>query len=76
MNKQKLKTEIHKLVSELENTLKVLKQQSEAQKEIWRETQKQKNFDKHMAIEKGISEINAVIQSLTNAYNWATRIGE
>jgi hypothetical protein len=76
MNKQQLKGDIHKLVSELELTIKTLKQQSEAQKQLWKETQKQNHFDKHMAIEKGISEINDVVQSLTNAYNWATRIGE
>jgi hypothetical protein len=76
MNKQQLKGEIHKLVSELELTIKTLEQQSEAQKQLWKETQEQNHFDKHMAIEKGISEINVVVQSLTNAYNWATRIGE
>jgi hypothetical protein len=76
MNKQQLKGDIHKLVSELELTIKTLKQQSEAQKQLWKETQEQNHFDKHMAIEKGISEINVVVQSLTNAYNWATRIGE
>jgi molecular chaperone GrpE (heat shock protein) len=76
MKKTKLKGDIHKIVSELELTIKTLKQQSETQKQLWKETQKQNHFDKHMAIEKGISELNPVIQSLANAYNWATRIGE
>jgi hypothetical protein len=76
MNKQKLKGEIHKLVSELELTIKTLEQQSKNEFRQFKETQEQNHFDKHMAIEKGISEINDVVQSLTNAYNWATRIGE
>lgn len=76
MNKQKLKSEINKIVSELEATINVLKLQSVAQKELFKETQKQNHFDKHMAIEKGISELNPIIQSLINAINWANRIGE
>lgn len=76
MNKQQLKGEIHKLVSELELTIKTLEQQSESEFRQFKETQDKKHFKKHMAIDKGVSEIKLVVQSLTNAYNWATRIGE
>ena len=76
MNKITLKQDIHKLVTELESTIKILEQQSKSLKDSWKETQKKKDLEKHFEIEKGISEIRDVVQALANAYNWANRIGE
>jgi hypothetical protein len=76
MNKITLKQDIHKLVTELESTIKILEQQSKSLKDSWKETQKKKDLEKHFEIEKGISEIRDVVQALVNAYNWANRIGE
>ena len=76
MNKFTLKQDIHKLVTELESTIKILEQQSKSLKDSWKETQKKKDLEKHFEIEKGISEIKDVVQALVNANNWAKRIGE
>ena len=76
MNKQQLKSDIHKIVTELEITIVTLKKQSEIENQKWRETQNEDNLEKHFEIQKTISEVKVVIDSLTNAYNWAKRIGE
>jgi hypothetical protein len=76
MNKITLINNIEKMVGELESTIKILEQQSKSQKDLWKETKKYNDFKKHMEIEKGISEIKDVVQALTNANNWAKRIGE
>jgi hypothetical protein len=76
MNKFTLKQDIHKLVTELESTIKILEQQSESEFKKFKQTQNKKDFQKHSDIEKGINEIKLVVQSLSSAYNWAKRIGE
>ena len=76
MNKITLKQDIHKLVSELESTIKILEQQSESEFKKFKQTQNKKDFQKHSDIEKGIGEIKLVVQSLSTAYNLATKIGE
>lgn len=76
MNKEYIENTIGKMLWELELVLKSLKHESKSTKELWKQTRNQDDLEKHFSIEKRISEINPVIQSLINALNWANRIGE
>lgn len=76
MNKEYIETTLGKVLWELELVLETLKFESKTTKQLWKEKGNQNDLEKHFTIEKRISELNPVIQSVINALNWANRIGE
>jgi hypothetical protein len=76
MNKEQIQKNIGQMLWELDLIMMGLVHESKTTKTLWKKTKNDDDLENHFTIEKRISELNPVIQSLVNALNWCERIGE